>query len=73
MAREEGIFCEPAAAVALAGALKARAEGRLKPDAGVVCLVTSTGFKDSASVERMLEGTSCPTIELEELESRLEA
>src|SRR5438093_9500409 len=40
LAREEGIFCEPAAAVPLAGALQAQAEGRLVDDATVVCLVT---------------------------------
>jgi len=66
LAREEGIFCEPAAATALAGALQAAREGKLAPDAAVVCFITGSGFKDPASVERMLEGTSCPLVSLEE-------
>ncbi|ODT98039.1 MAG: threonine synthase [Planctomycetes bacterium SCN 63-9] len=70
LAREEGIFCEPAAATALAGALKAAGEGRLDPDATIVCLVTGSGFKDSASVERIIGENACPLITLEEF-SRL--
>jgi threonine synthase len=66
LAREEGVFCEPAGAVALAGALQAAREGRIDPNATVVCLVTGSGFKDPPSVERMLEGTSCPLIDLNE-------
>jgi threonine synthase len=66
LAREEGIFCEPAAATALAGALRAAREGRLDPDATVVCVVTGSGFKDPASVLRMLEGTACPLVSLDE-------
>lgn len=72
LALEEGIFCEPAAAVALAGALKARGEGRVAADATVVCLVTSTGFKDVTSVQRMLHGSNAPTIDLADLECRVE-
>jgi threonine synthase len=66
LAREEGVFCEPAAAAALAGALRAAREGRIAADAVVVCFVTGSGFKDRASVDRMLEGRSCPMISLDE-------
>lgn len=66
LAREEGVFCEPAAATALAGALQAAHEGRIKPDALVVCCVTGSGFKDPLSVERLLQGASCPLITLDE-------
>jgi threonine synthase len=68
LAREEGIFTEPAGATALAGALQAAREGRIAPDAQVVCLVTGTGFKDEASVTRMLEGVEAPLLHLAELE-----
>jgi threonine synthase len=68
LAREEGIFTEPAGATALAGALQAAQEGRIAPDAHMVCLVTGTGFKDEASVTRMLEGVEAPLLELDELE-----
>lgn len=46
----EGLFVEPAAAVAVAGALRARAEGRLAADRRVVCVLTGHGFKDPEAV-----------------------
>ena len=64
LAKEEGIFCEPAAAVALTGALNAAREGEIEPNAPVVCLVTGTAFKDPPSVEQMVAGVECPTIEV---------
>jgi threonine synthase len=73
LAREEGIFCEPAAAVPLAGALQARAEGGLAEDATVVCLVTGVGFKDAASVERMVVDRPCPLLDPAELADRFRA
>jgi threonine synthase len=66
LAREEGIFCEPAGATALAGALQAARKGEISPDATVVCLVTGSGFKDSSSLERMVGDRPCPMLELEE-------
>jgi threonine synthase len=62
LATEEGVFCEPAAATALAGALKAAHGGWLDPDASVVCVVTGSGFKDPPSVLRMLGGAACPLV-----------
>lgn len=67
LAREEGIFSEPAGAVALAGALKAAHNGELNSDDMLVCLVTGSGFKDGESVTRMLDNTPCPMLDLEEL------
>jgi threonine synthase len=69
LAREEGIFSEPAGAVALAGALQAAACGELDPDAMIVCLVTGTGFKDVESVTRMLGREPCPMLEFDDLDS----
>jgi threonine synthase len=63
LAREEGIFCEPAAAVSVAGALQARAEGLLGADETVCCLITGSGFKDANSLRRMIERDSCPLLE----------
>jgi threonine synthase len=71
LAREEGVFCEPAAAVPLAGALQAGAEGLLAEDATVVCLVTGSGFKDSASVERMVADRSCPLLDIAAFAARM--
>jgi len=63
LAREEAIFSEPAGAVAVAGAIQAAKEGYLKRDSAVVCCVTGVGFKDDASVERMLGPVECPLLE----------
>ena len=53
MAVNEGIFCEPAGAVALAGVMKAAENQEICADDHIVCLVTGHGFKDPASGERM--------------------
>lgn len=66
LAREEGIFCEPAGATAVAGAVQALRDGLVDPMATIVCCVTGSGFKDPASVERMLAGASCPVVTLAE-------
>lgn len=63
LAQEEGIFCEPAGAVALAGVEVAVARGELAPDDDVVCLVTGVGFKDEASVVRLIGGEGTPLVD----------
>ena len=65
LAREEGILCEPAAAVPLAGALKAAAAGRLRSDAVIVCLVTGSGFKDTPSAQRMVAGRDPAVVDVD--------
>ena len=67
LAREEGLFAEPAGVVALAGALRAAAAGELRPRDTVVCLVTGSGFKDAGTVERMNAGATEGLIEWTEL------
>ncbi len=67
LAREEGIFCEPAGAVALTAALNAAHTGRIPPHATTICLITGTGFKDSASITQMLAGEEAPMIALDDL------
>lgn len=52
LAQEEGIFCEPAGAVALAGLAAAVQKQEVLPAESAVCLVTGSGFKDFRSVER---------------------
>lgn len=69
LAREEGIFCEPAGAVALAGVLAACDEGCLPREACVVCLITGSGFKDFQAAEQHVGGESVPVVEWKELES----
>ena len=46
IAREEGVFCEPASAASIAGLLKAKREGKDFSDKKVVCILTGNGLKD---------------------------
>ncbi|MDP6117851.1 MAG: pyridoxal-phosphate dependent enzyme [Planctomycetota bacterium] len=63
LAKEEGIFSEPAGATSLAGALSAKADSELKPDAVVVCPITGIGFKDEHSVEEMTKDALHPILD----------
>ena len=67
LAREEGIFCEPAGAVALAGAANSIALGEIQKGELTVCLVTGSGFKDEASVQKMVADDPCPLIGVGEI------
>jgi len=62
MAREEGIFAEPAGAVAIAGVAQAVARGEVAANENVVCLVTGTGFKDERSLLRMTGEAATPLV-----------
>ncbi len=46
LATREGVFCEPASAASLAGALRDIASGRIKAGSTVVCTLTGHGLKD---------------------------
>lgn len=46
LAEQEGIFCEPASAIALGGALRDIAAGRIKEGSLVTCTLTGHGLKD---------------------------
>ena len=63
LARDEGIFCEPAAAISVAAALHAANRGAIDRERPVVCLVTGNGFKDTSSLERMA-GPAAPLVDL---------
>jgi len=49
LAREEGVFAEPAAAAAVAGLLQAQARGVFRTEDKIVTLITGNGLKDVAS------------------------
>lgn len=70
LAREEGIFAEPAGSTALAGVAQAARAGRIDPSAGVVCLISGTAFKDEKSLNEMSGGGECPLIDVGELANR---
>ena len=46
LARKEGVFCEPASATSLAGALRDIASGKIPEGSKVVCTLTGHGLKD---------------------------
>jgi threonine synthase len=73
LAREEGIFAEPAASTAVAGALQAARKGYLDLEANVVCLITGSAFKDPPSLDAMVQSCTAPMIELQELQRRVAA
>jgi threonine synthase len=63
LATKEGIFSEPAGAVALAGLACAMDTGEVNKNERVVCLVTGSGFKDMNSVENNFKLPAIRTIE----------
>jgi len=46
LAEKEGVFCEPASATALAGALRDVKNGRIPEGSSIVCTLTGHGLKD---------------------------
>lgn len=46
LAAEEGVFCEPASASSVAGAIRRAASGEFRPGERVVCVLTGHGLKD---------------------------
>jgi threonine synthase len=52
VARQEGIFCEPASAASIAGVRKLVGEGRIDPGATIVCVLTGHGLKDPDTAMR---------------------
>ncbi len=67
LARQEGLFVEPAAAVVWAAVQADRQSGRLRGDETVVALLTGIGFKDSAAIQKMTADIALPLIEAEEI------
>lgn len=71
MLATEGIYCEPAAATALAGLRRAVTKEIVHRDDTIVCLVTGHGFKDPESIDRAAARHPAAFIEEGELEGRL--
>jgi len=55
LAREEGIFVEPASAASLAGVWRLLREGRLEEGTRVVLTLTGHGLKDPATAEKVAQ------------------
>ncbi|MGQ0529754.1 MAG: threonine synthase [Panacagrimonas sp.] len=52
LAESEGVFCEPASAASLCGALRDIKSGKIEPGKTVVCTLTGNGLKDPDIVMR---------------------
>jgi threonine synthase len=53
LAETEGLFCEPASAIAVAGVLKDLEAGRIRDGSTIVCTLTGHGLKDpDIAIER---------------------
>ncbi len=55
LAREEGVFCEPASAASVAGVIKAAAQRDLRGTT-CVCIITGMGLKDPSTAEHTFTG-----------------
>ena len=66
LAEKEGVFCEPAAAVSVIGAITAYQMGEVKSDEVVVCPITGSGFKDPSSVDRINQKRESPVVNHEQ-------
>ncbi|MBO9611340.1 MAG: pyridoxal-phosphate dependent enzyme [Dyadobacter sp.] len=55
LAQKEGIFCEPAGAVAVAGLENALRQNEVDKSRPVVCLITGSGFKDMNAVDQRFQ------------------
>lgn len=72
LAQTEGIFTEPAGAVALAGLEDALRRKEVSPHERVVCLVTGSGFKDMASVDAYFGLPSITPLDAAQLENLIQ-
>ena len=70
LCKREGIYVEAAGATAVAGLMVARANGRVRSDDKVVCLMTGHGFKD-APADEVCVGDQIQDLELEQLDKSL--
>ena len=72
LAAQEGIWCEPASAVSLAGLCRSLNQGKISADDTVVCLLTGAGFKDMERAEAMIRrGSDIAVQNIDRLEEEL--
>jgi threonine synthase len=57
LAGKEGIFCEPASATSVAGALRDVQSGKIPEGSSIVCTLTGHGLKDPDTAIKQCEGT----------------
>jgi threonine synthase len=64
LAREEGVFTEPAGATSVAGLLDAVRRGEVHEQDHIVCTVTGIGFKDEKALAAMVNEATFPCLEV---------
>ncbi len=62
LAEKEGIFCEPASAASLAGALRDIESGKIPENSCIVCTLTGHGLKDP---DIAIEQSTAPVVKVE--------
>ncbi len=65
LAEKEGVFCEPASAASIGGAMKAIKEGKIPEGSKVVCTLTGNGLKDPDTAINQCKNASMVTIDAE--------
>lgn len=73
LAREEGLFVEPAGATALAGYRADLEAGRISPEAEVAVILSGAGHKDLDAVDRLAEGNRPLRIAADDVEAAFES
>jgi threonine synthase len=59
LAEKEGVFCEPASAISVAGAIRDIRSGKIRAGSRLVCTLTGHGLKDPDTAIRQCEGSVC--------------
>jgi threonine synthase len=68
LAVKEGLFCEPASAISMAGLAQAVQNGQIRPHDRVVCIISGAGYKDATRAQMMVESRmKLPLYEVTEL------
>ena len=70
LAREEGIFCEPAGATALAGLALAAERKHIERHEPTMCVITGIGFKDPDSAQKLADSSDVERVKLDDYLSR---
>lgn len=63
LAEKEGVFCEPASAASIGGAMKAVQAGQIPEGSKVVCTLTGNGLKDPDTAIQQCQSAYMVTIE----------
>jgi threonine synthase len=73
LTEREGIFCEPASATSLAGALRDIKSGKIPEGSSIVCTLTGHGLKDpDTAIKQCTEGVTTVDAKLEPVREAIE-